>query len=154
MLLENNNKNFSFHFSLARPSSPMCAAQDGKNRLGPALRARAGRTQAATWAWAGKVALPRAPAWASQRSSRAPPSDRIGRPSVRFGRSKPSPRPVPLTLAHSLRRSLSQPQRLGSRAKQRASVGDRAKQRASGRWSEATMAPSPPPSPARVLPNG
>ena len=31
---------------------------------GPSLRARVGRTQAATWAWAGKVALLRAPAWA------------------------------------------------------------------------------------------
>ena len=47
-------------------------------RLGPARCARAGRTQAATWAWADKVALPRAPAWAASRPVHLAPLDLIG----------------------------------------------------------------------------
>ena len=63
MLLENNNKIFLLSF---QPS----AAQDGKSRLGPVLRARAGRTQAATWAWAGKVPRALALAWAGELAKR------------------------------------------------------------------------------------
>jgi len=59
LLLENNNKIFLLSF---QPS----AAQDGKSRLGPVLRARAGRTQAATWAWASKMPRALASAWAGE----------------------------------------------------------------------------------------
>jgi len=90
LFLENNKKKISCSSFIFQPS----AAQDALNRLGSACLARTGRTQAATWA----------STWPS--ASRA--SVLIRRPSVRFARSKPPPRPVLWkTLAHSPLLSLS-----------------------------------------------
>jgi hypothetical protein len=52
-------------FFLTRAQSFSVGPKNDKCRLGPAHRARSGRTQAATWAWAGKAPRPRAPAWAA-----------------------------------------------------------------------------------------
>ena len=60
-LLLENNKNFFFLPSFI---SAQRGPRRAENRLGPAVLARTGRAQAATWAWAGKVPRALAPAWA------------------------------------------------------------------------------------------
>ena len=63
LLLENNNKISFFHFSPARPETAKT------NSAQSSLRA-AGRTQAATWAWADKVPRALAPAWVGELAQR------------------------------------------------------------------------------------
>ena len=84
------------------------SAQTGQNRLGPSVRARIGRTQAATWAWAGKVPRRACARLGRRRPDQSRPSAPIRWPSVDFGRYKNPPTPASSeTLAHFLRRSLS-----------------------------------------------
>ena len=66
LFLENNKKKISYSSFIFQPS----AAQDALNRLGPACLARTGRTQAATWAWAGKAPRAPPPAWAGELAQR------------------------------------------------------------------------------------
>ena len=80
LFLENNKKKISCSSFIFQPS----AAQDALNRLGPACLARTGRTQAATWAWAGKAPRALAPAWASTWPSASRAFDLIRRTSGRF----------------------------------------------------------------------
>ena len=60
---------------------------------GPAhfIRATPGRTQAATWAWAGKSGRPRAPAWAASpaRASGAVGADRTATRRLRVNKTRP-----------------------------------------------------------------
>jgi len=81
--------------NVKRAHSLLSAAQNGKNQLGPAHRARAGRTQAATWAWAGNAAPVRSPAWAAGWPIQSRPSVLIRRPSAHLAEYKTAtPRPL------------------------------------------------------------
>ena len=147
LFLENNKKKISCSSFIFQPS----AAQDALNRLGPACLARTGRTQAATWAWAGKPRRALAPAWASTWPSVSRPFVSIRRPSGCFAWIKNQAAAgaletlaisaLPLSLSSLL--ASSQPQRRRSPPSSR----ERGKP-------ERALAPSLAPSPARVLPNG
>jgi len=62
--------------------------KNGKCRLGPAHRVRSGRTQATTWAWAGKASRPARPPRPLGRPDHLQPFDLIDGSPACFGRSK------------------------------------------------------------------
>ena len=90
-------------------------AQNRRKRLGPFLFARTGRTQAATWAWAGKVPRALAPSWAdelAQRNSTVRSDPKAERPfradqKRRRDRRPRNPSHSTLPFLSLLRRSLS-----------------------------------------------
>ena len=109
------------------------------------------RAQAATWAWAGNSASRARPPGPRRWPAHLAPLNPIGRPSGRFGRSKPQHRSAhrnpsfirPLPFSLFARRSLFS---LPQCSRERPTTSERAVERA--------LAPSPAPSPARVLRNG
>ena len=65
LFLENNKKKISCSSFIFQPS----AAQLAENGSAQLVLARTGRTQAATWAWAGKAPRVLTPAWAGDGPS-------------------------------------------------------------------------------------
>ena len=107
--LENKKMN-SFH--CVRPFRPIAAQtspKTGKTGSVHFLHATPDRTQAATWAWAGKAGRPRAPAWAASpaQASGAVGADRTAARRLRVNKTCPRPRSAnPSGHSHSLSLSL------------------------------------------------
>ena len=127
------------------------SAQTGQNRLGPSVRTRAGRTQAATWAWAGKAPRAPPPAWAGELAQRIA-AVRVDPTAERLFRADQNAAAADAleTLGIRLFPSLS-PRCLPLLS--RSGDGHR-RAAASEEKPERALAPSLAPSPARVLPNG
>jgi len=132
----------------------LCRPKTGKSQLGPAHRARAGRTQAATWAWAGNAAPVRSPAWAAGWPIQSRPSVLIRRPSAHLAEYKTAtPRAPEQTLGHFHSVSLSSPHcSLSSFLSVAAAVTERAS--FDGESEQRAPTPSSAPSPACALPSG
>ena len=128
----------------------LCRPKPVKTGSVPLLCAALGRTQAATWPWAGKVPRPHAPAWAGDGPimlHRRITS--VGHPQASRGQNHARPRRLETLASFGSRPfSLFALSLLSSHSSEASGdLADAASERAA-------MAPSPAPSPACALPSG